>query len=249
MTGAPSPEVRELRFGRAEVRIYAEDTALFAAATDEFLRVAREAIAAEGTCDIALAGGSTPRRLYASVAARAAGIDWSKAHLFFGDERCVPPEHSESNYRMARETLFLLGPVSAAHVHRIRGELPPSEAAKQYEQELRDSFGGTLPRFDLVLLGLGPDGHTASLFPGSAALNERERWVCANWVEKFGAPRITLTYPVLNEAAEVMFLVTGGEKSPAVRQIFREGAALPAAEVQPRGRLLWMLDAAAGAEL
>jgi len=244
-----APAVRDLTIGNAELRIFREDTALFAAAADEVLRVARSALADRGRCDLALAGGSTPRRLYSLVAARAAELDWSRVHFFFGDERCVPPHHAESNYRMARETLLSAPALAAAHVHRIHAELPPAEAAAQYEQEMRAHFAAELPRFDLVLLGMGPDGHTASLFPGTLALAEQQRWVVANWVANFGASRLTLTYPVLNSAAEVMFLVTGAEKCAALRQIFRDHQPLPAAAVQPSGKLLWLLDLAAAADL
>lgn len=244
-----SPAVRNLTIGNAELRIFREDTALFAAAADEVLRVARSALADRGRCDLALAGGSTPRRLYSLVAARAAELDWSRVHFFFGDERCVPPHHAESNYRMARETLLSAPALAAAHVHRIHAELPPAEAAAQYEQEMRAHFDVELPRFDLVLLGMGPDGHTASLFPGTPALAEQQRWVVANWVANFGASRLTLTYPVLNNAAEVMFLVIGAEKRAALRQIFRDHQPLPAAAVQPSGKLLWLLDPAAAADL
>lgn len=241
--------LRTLAIGSAELRIFQDDGALFAAAAGEFLGVIQAAVAARGRCDVALAGGSTPRRLYSLVAARASELDWSRVHLFFGDERCVPPHHQESNYRMARETLLSSPALAAAHVHRMRAELPPVEAARQYDEEMRAHFGAELPRFDLILLGMGPDGHAASLFPGSAALDERQRWVMANWVEKFGASRLTLTYPVLNNAAEVMFLVTGAAKRDAVRQIFRERLPLPAAAVHPTGHLLWLLDTAAAADL
>src|SRR5205807_7982193 len=139
-------------------------------------------------CSIALSGGSTPRALYKLVAERAVsepalrGIDWRNVHLFFGDERCVPPNDAQSNYRMARESLLSNAALGAARVHRIHAELPPEKAAQQYEADLKQHFGGALPRFDLILLGLGPDGHTASLFPGTAALQEATRWVIANSV-------------------------------------------------------------------
>jgi len=248
-TEESSPAVRDLTIGNAELRIFRDDTALFAAAADEVLRVAHSALADRGRCDLALAGGSTPRRLYSLVAARAAELDWSRVHFFFGDERCVPPHHAESNYRMARETLLSAPALAAAHVHRIHAELPPAEAAAQYEQEMRAHFAAELPRFDLVLLGMGPDGHTASLFPGTPALAEQQHWVVANWVANFGASRLTLTFPVLNNAGEVMFLVTGAEKRAALRQIFRDHQPLPAAAVHPSGKLLWLLDLAAAAEL
>lgn len=247
MNGAEAKS-RTIAVAGAEIRIFQQETDLVAFGADEFLACVARALSARGICNMALAGGTTPRKLYSLLAARAAATDWSRVHFFFGDERCVSPDNAESNYRMVRETLLASPALAAAHVHRVKAELPPAQAAKQYDEELRAHFAAPLPQFDLILLGMGPDGHTASLFPGSKALDERERWVTANWVEKFGASRITFTYPVLNNASEVMFLVTGAEKRGAVRQIFRESAALPAAGVKPIGKLLWLLDSEAGAD-
>lgn len=248
MNGAEAKS-RTIAVAGADIRIFERDMDLVAFAADEFLACVARSLGARGICNLALAGGSTPRKLYSLVAAHAAGTDWSRVHFFFGDERCVPPDNAESNYRMVRETLLASPALAAAQVHRVRAELPPAQAAKQYDEELRAHFAAPLPQFDLILLGMGPDGHTASLFPGTKALDERERWVTANWVEKFGASRITFTYPVLNHASEVTFLVTGIEKRAAVRQIFREGATLPAAGVKPRGKLVWLLDSEAGVDL
>jgi 6-phosphogluconolactonase len=181
-------------------------------------------------------------------------IPWERIFFFFGDERFVPPDHPDSNYRMARET-GLFSKVPNDHVFRVRTEEKDADAAAlDYEQTLRTFFGlqpGEFPRFDLVLLGLGPDGHTASLFPGTAALNEKRRLVVANWVEKFQTYRITLTLPVLNRAACVMFLVSGPDKASMVREVLKnESANLPSQKVRPAdGRLLWLLDRAAGNEL
>ncbi|MGH9521918.1 MAG: 6-phosphogluconolactonase [Terriglobales bacterium] len=251
MNTTPKLEIKRLNLNGAEIAVFPAPPPLSEAAADEFFRVIYEAVKREAPCRIALAGGSTPKSLYTLIADRvdrgqARGIDWARVHLFFGDERCVPPDHPDSNYRMVRQSLLAHGLTAA--VHRVQGELPPEEAAARYEEELREEFGNGEPHFDLVLLGLGPDGHTASLFPGSAALADRNRWVAANYVEKFKSWRITFTYPVLDRAAEAMFLVAGAEKADAVSQIFTKGADLPAAKVMS-ARRLWYLDAAAGAGL
>jgi 6-phosphogluconolactonase len=180
---------------------------------------------------------------------------WERINFFWGDERHVPPDHAESNYRMTHEALLAKAPVRAANIHRIKGEyLDPQSAAAEYEGVLRKSFGLSsteLPRFDLVLLGLGPDGHTASLFPGTAALAERERLVVANWVEKFNAFRITMTLPVLNNAASVIFLVSGEGKATVLREVLEGGRdRFPSQLIRPAdGTLLWLVDAAAAALL
>ncbi len=209
---------------------------------------------ARGRFTLALSGGTTPRALYKQMAA-GPRLPWDRMVFCFGDERNVPPDHPESNARMAREALTGLPFVNQSSVYRIRGELPAEEAAADYEQMLRTLFPGTttFPSFDLVLLGLGPDGHTASLFPYSPALAERSRWVVANWVEKLRMKRITLTFPVLNAASEVLFLVTGEDKSWALRETLRGKAPvveLPARGVVPTsGRLTFLVDRAAAAGL
>lgn len=247
----PKFEIKRLSVNGAEVTIFPAPPPLFEAAADEFFRVIHAAMSRDTVCRIALSGGSTPKALYTLIADRvdkgqARGIDWARVHLFFSDERCVPPDHPDSNYRMVRQSLLAHG--LTAVVHRVQGELSAEEAAARYEEELREEFGNGEPRFDLILLGLGPDGHTASLFPGSAALRDRSRWVAANYVEKFKSWRVTFTYLVLDRAAEVLFLVSGAEKADAVSQIFVKGADLPAAGVNT-GKRLWYLDAAAGAGL
>lgn len=251
MLTTPNPEIKRLALNGAELSIFPAPPPLFEAAADEFFRVIYDAIKRDAPCRIALAGGSTPKSLYTLISRRvdqgqARGIDWARVHLFFGDERCVPPDHPDSNYRMVRQSLLVHG--LTAVVHRVQGELPPEEAAARYEEELREEFHNGEPRFDLVLLGLGPEGHTASLFPGSAALADRNRWVAANYVEKFKSWRITFTYPVLDRAAEVLFLISGPEKSEAVSQIFVKGIDLPAARVKTQKRM-WYLDSAAAAGL
>jgi 6-phosphogluconolactonase len=199
-----------------------------------------------------LAGGSTPKATYGILARDyAERIDWSRVHVFFGDERNVPPDHEDANYRMAREALLDHVPIGG--VHRMRGELPPDEAAAAYEVELREFFGAEkLPRFDLILLGIGGDGHTASLFPETPALEVHDRWVVANPVPKLDTTRITLTVPVINAARSVVFLAAGKDKAEALKEIL-EGDAdpreYPAKLVQPLGGPEWMLDRAAAGSL
>jgi 6-phosphogluconolactonase len=199
-----------------------------------------------------LAGGSTPKAMYGVLAREYAGrIDWSRVHIFFGDERPVPPDHDDSNYKLASETLLDHVPIRS--VHRMRGELPPDEAATAYEKELRTFFGAEgVPRFDLILLGLGRDGHTASLFPETSALEVHDRLVVANPVLKLDTTRITLTVPVINAARAVVFLVAGEDKAEAIEKILEEGAdprAYPASLIQPAGELEWMLDQSAASLL
>jgi 6-phosphogluconolactonase len=205
---------------------------------------------------VALSGGSTPRSLY-GLLAQNHSLPWDKIYFFFGDERHVPPDSPESNYRMARESLFSKIPTPDANVFRIPAEKQDaSEAAKAYEQTLRQVFNipaKGFPRFDMVLLGMGPDGHTASLFPESSALQEKARWVVSNWVDKFKTDRITLTLPVLNNAAVVMFLVSGQDKAQPLKEVLEGkefGELYPSKLIQPvDGELLWMVDRAAGAQL
>jgi 6-phosphogluconolactonase len=234
---------------------------LFHAAAEEFVRAARTAIGAQGRFTVALSGGSTPKALYSLLATNYAGFAWNRIFLFFGDERHVPPTDPESNYRMVNESLLTKIAIPAENVFRVPAENPDAAAAAaEYETQLRRFFEiksgelkpGEFPRFDLILLGLGPDGHTASLFPDSAALNEESRLVVANWVAKFNAHRITFTFPVLNRAAEVMFLASGADKADMVRQVLegKNTPPLPSQRVQPSdGKLLWMLDEAAAAKL
>jgi 6-phosphogluconolactonase len=236
-----------------DLQVFQNAESLAAAAADRFVGAASAAIRERGQFHVALAGGQTPRKLYERLAAMAAtSLEWSAVHTFFGDERPVPPDHAESNFRMATESLLSRVPLPAANVHRLRGELPPEQAANEYEQELRRVFCtavGEWPRFDLILLGMGADGHTASLFPGTAALRETQRLVRANWVPKFAHHRLTLTLPVLTAARRVWFLVAGADKAQAVKEVFARPIIEPpppAALVQPtNGELAWLLDAAA----
>ena len=239
---------------RPEIRVLKTSEELFEAAAAEFVAHASNAVRVCGRFAIALSGGSTPKNLYKLLATKPA-IPWDKICFFWGDERHVPPDHPDSNYRMAHEALLSKVPVRPENIFRIRGEEQDGEAAAlQYEQTLQDFFRlspGAFPRFNLVLLGLGPDGHTASLFPGTAALNERHRLVVANWVAKFSAYRITLTFPVLNEAACVIFLASGADKAPILHEVLENrNAHLPSQKVQPtRGKLLWLVDRAAASAL
>lgn len=232
-----------------EIQTVPDLPALYRAGAAEFSRCAREAISARGRFAVALSGGSTPKGVY-SLLAQSNDLPWDQVHFFFGDERHVPPDHPDSNYRMANESLLSRITAPAANIHRMAAELDAGHAATQYEADLRKFFGPQpdgWPRFDLIMLGMGPDGHTASLFPGSAALNENSRWVVANWVEKFQTQRLTFTFPVINHAAEVMFLVAGDDKSQVLKEALQgNSAAYPCQQVKPiHGRLLWILDKAA----
>jgi len=190
---------------------------------ERFVKIAREAIAARGVFTVALAGGSTPKLTYTLLASEPyrSQIEWDKIQFFWGDERCVPPDHIDSNYRMTMETMLSKVPVPPKHLHRMHGENPDTAAAAaDYEREIRIVFGDQkLPRFDLILLGVGPDGHTLSLFPGSAALAEKEKLVVANWVEKFQTWRITFTAPLANNARHVLFQVEGPDKAAPLHEI------------------------------
>lgn len=234
------------------IQVYEDKQELAEAAARDFAARATEAIEERGRFAVALAGGSTPEATYEILARDYAdGIDWSRVHVFFGDERTVPPDHEDSNYRMARETLLDYVPVGS--VHRMRGELPPEEAAASYEDELREFFGSdSIPSLDLIMLGIGEDGHTASLFPNTPALDVTNRWAVENPVEKLDTVRLTLTAPVLNAARSVNFLVAGEGKAEALREIL-EGDAdphdYPAKLVQPADGPAWMLDRTAALQL
>ena len=229
------------------------------AAAARFARLCRKQVERENIFTAALSGGSTPRRLYEILGAPelSEGIPWGRVHLFQVDERCVPPDHPESNYGMIREALLDHVPIPQTNFHRIPAELPePDDAAQLYAQELAHVVSpatGQFPHLDLVFLGMGSDGHTASLFPGSPALGERAKWVCANFVDKLHANRVTLTYLVLNTAREVIFLVSGSEKAETLHRVLEgphEPERLPSQGVRPaEGRLRWYVDAAAAERL
>jgi 6-phosphogluconolactonase len=233
------------------VEIHASPGDLARAAAALFTERASGAVSARGRFTAALSGGRTPEAFY-SLLAKApftTGIPWDRVHLFWGDDRCVPPEHGESKYRLARERLLDHVPIPPENVHRMRGEMDPVEAATLYEGLLREFFGPCgepCPAFDLVLLGLGEDGHTASLFPGSPAIRESSRRVSAQYVDAHKGWRITLTPPAINSARLAAFVVSGKGKAAAVRDVL-EGPfrpeTLPAQAIRPaRGELRWMLD-------
>jgi 6-phosphogluconolactonase len=244
-------------------QVYADADALAKAAAFEILHEAQRCVSEKGIFTLALAGGSTPRKLYTLL-----GTDpdfrefpWHESHLFFGDERHVPPNHIDSNYNMVNVTLLKSGLVPETNVHRVRAELPDANmAALDYDVELHSFFTpgmrtgtDTLPHFDVVLLGMGPDGHTASLFPGTKALEEKERWVVANWVEKFNSARITFTYPVINAANKVLLLVAGPDKTEMMYEVLigtKGREVYPVQGVKPEnGAKIWMLDRAAAERL
>jgi 6-phosphogluconolactonase len=254
-------------------------------AAEHIADLASHAIAERGRFVVALSGGSTPRPTYRLLAQDRGmlAIDWSRVHVLWGDERCVPPDHPDSNYRMARRALLDHVRVPASQVHRVKGELPPQEAAAAYRAELAAVLGdlgdrvdppshcgwGTrreqaVPgeragRFDLILLGLGSDGHTASLFPGTPAVAERRRDVVPVYVERLEAWRVTLTLPIINDARRVIFLVSGRRKADVLARVHAGGSTgedakaaeqLPAGLVQPtEGTLTWLVDRDAAAAL
>ena len=251
----------------AQVRVYHDAGEVALKAARYFARLADQYVVGSGRFAVALSGGSTPRAMF-KLLAEAPLVDtvpWESIYFFWGDERCVPPDHPDSNYRMARETLLSRVPVPAENIFRIPAELPdPERAADEYAATLISFFtkqaptSGTaplagVPRFDLIFLGMGPDGHTASLFPGTTALHVTDKIVVANYVEKFKAHRITLTAPTINNARNVTFVVAGADKAEALHEVL-EGAYQP--ELYPsqlihpqQGSLLWMVDEAAAARL
>ena len=241
---------------RPRVQVFDDAEAVARGAAERFVELGQAAIDARGCFSVGLAGGSTPKRAYELLASEAyrEQLNWSKVHIFFGDERCVPPDHSESNYRMANEALISRVSIPPPNVHRINGLGDAVANASLYEDELRTFFNAaSWPRFDLVLLGMGDDGHTASLFPGAKALVEPRAWVVANWVEKFGTFRITLTAPAINHAANIAFLVTGATKAERLLEVLRgalDPEKLPSQLIQPLdGSLFWLVDKAAAGRL
>jgi 6-phosphogluconolactonase len=244
----------------AVVRVVPDADALTQAAEALVGDAVLHAVERRGRCAIVLAGGGTPRALYERLAAYdAARLPWNLVDVWFGDERCVPPDDAASNYGMAREALLSRVPIPPENVHRIRGELGSAAAAEAYEAELRGTYGAVTPAhaaggagegFDLVLLGIGTEGHTASLFPDHPALDVTDRWTTpvdpAPPTAKPLVPRVTLTLPALTGAAEVLFLATGAEKKPIVDAVRAGDSALPAARVRGRERTMWIVDSAAG---
>lgn len=232
-----------------------ENPAQLAEAAAAFVgQQAQFSIRKRGISNLALSGGSTPLALYQHLAQvpLAQLIDWSRLHVFWSDERCVPPDHSDSNYRQAYDVLLRHVPIPAGNIHRQKGELVPAEAAEEANLTLAAHFGGAaLPIFDLVMLGLGTDGHTASLFPRSEALKTDNQWVVANYVDQVAAWRLSFTYPLINAARNIVFLVSGEKKAAIAKEVIEErNPALPASRVQPvDGELIWFLDGAAAQKL
>lgn len=224
-------------------------------AADLFVEKAHQAISARGRFSVALAGGTTPRPAYELLARESyrARVDWDRVHLFWGDERCVRPDDARSNYRLARETLLDHVSLPDGNVHRIAGERPAAEAATTYQSVLEHFFRGGSTRLDLILLGLGADGHTASLFPGSSVVLERTRWVAGVDSSPDGLARVTLTPPLINQAALVIFLVNGAAKAVALHDVLIAPVDLlrwPAQAIQPRdGELMWLVDRSAAGKL
>jgi len=243
-----------------DVRILTNIDAIAKRAAQDFLQSATQAVSEKSSFTVALSGGSTPKALYSLLATDAAlrsQLPWDKMYMYFGDERSVGPDHADSNFRMATETMLSKVPIKPEQVFRIKGEYKDTEkAAQEYEQVLRTSFKiaeGQFPRFDLVFLGIGNEGHTASLFPGTKALHETKRLAVRNWVGKLYANRITLTAPAINNAARVIFMVTGADKALALKGILEgpyEPDQLPAQLIQPpNGKLHWLVDTVAGGML
>lgn len=243
-----------------EVRILPDAASIAKRAAATLLEIAGDAVRQKGSFELVLSGGSTPKALYGLLVddpALRSQVPWEKMHLFFGDERHVKPEDPQSNYRMAWEAMISKSPLKPEQVTRVKAENPNAEdAAKDYEQAIRTYFklaDGQFPRFDLVLLGMGSEGHVASLFPGTKALRENRRIVVHNWVGKVLMDRITLTAPAINNARHIISMVTGADKCPALTAVLErvyEPDQLPAQLIQPvNGTLLWLVDTAAGGML
>ena len=243
-----------------QVEVVADAAALTRAAAGVFIEAAQRAVASNGRFTVALSGGNTPKALYSLLATDPdlrSQVPWQQIYFFFSDERHVPPDHADSNYRSAYDAMLSKVALEPGHVFRIKGESSDADqVAAQYEQDLRAFFAveeSQTPRFDLLMLGMGPDGHTASLFPGTKALDEEKKLVVANWIEKFNSYRITMTAPVLNHAASVLFLAHGQDKAAALKSVL-EGPnnpkQFPSQLVQPHdGTVLWLVDESAAALL
>ena len=244
---------------RVQIEILDDLNGVAHAAADLFVELSQAVTDGNGIFNVALSGGSTPRALNELLVAMPylEQVNWSKVHFFWGDERMVPPDDAESNYRMARETLLSHLPVSEDQIHPIPTELSdPAAVASRYEEELQRAFQlspGQLPQFDLIFLGMGPDGHTASLFPHTTGLEVTDRLVIANYIPRLASYRITLTASVINEAAVVVFLAAGSDKAAALAEVLegpRDPDEFPAQRINPvDGDLYWLVDRAAAAEI
>lgn len=238
----------------AEIRVLPDAHAASIAAADAVIEALNRAVVRRGRATLALSGGNTPRAMYAHFAdASHASLEWDRIHLLWGDERCVPPDHPRSNFGMARDAFISRIPIPASNVHRMYGELPPERAAAEYRDGLRDLFGEGMPRIDIVHLGVGNDGHTASLFPFDPVLDETDDTVCVTRQPDTGESRITLTPAVINAAERVDFLALGADKAAIVRTVLHgehDPARVPAQCVRPAdGTVVWTLDAAAAQQL
>ena len=240
---------------RPFIQTFLSSDHLSLSAAQEFIDIVNSAIETRGVCFVALSGGETPRRMYSRLARApfAHSVDWSKVHLFFGDERTVPPTDHQSNYSMVDHELLSHIDIPEPNVHRILGEISPEEAARRYERELQEAFGQKEARFDLILLGLGVDGHIASLFPGTRALVEEQHSVCSNYIPQLESWRVSLTFPVINAARQIVFLVSGIAKAAILRGVLGAKSPsrdLPATMVLPKeGTLQWMIDADAASQI
>lgn len=247
--------IQDARRRGGAIHVARDARAASLALAESFAGRAMEAVRARGRFSVALTGGSGPVQAYRLLGQEPlrSRIPWEGVHLFWGDERCVPPGHARSNFRMAHEAFITRVRIPPANVHRMRGELPPAEGAAAYAEELAAFFGPGVPRFDLIHLGVGPDGHVASLFPFTPALRERGRLVTTNLHLPPGEPRITLTLPVLNAAARIELPVLGADKADIVWTVLRgpiDPFRYPAQLVRPvDGEMVWMLDAAAAGRL
>lgn len=232
----------------ARIEVWRNLAQLSARGAELFAGIAGQSISEQGRFTVALSGGSTPKALYQLLAAdeMRARVPWQQAHVYWSDERCVPPDSEQSNYRMALDALLAHVNVPAGQIHRLRGEDEPESAAKEYEAILKQNFNASDTRFSLILLGLGEDGHTASLFPHSPVLDNFEHLVAAPYVEKFATHRLTLTFRAINNASNIIFLVNGKSKSKALRAVLEDnagGRAWPASMVRPaHGSLIWLVD-------
>ena len=242
------------------IKLFSTCAEIASFAAHEVARIAGDAVSARGVFSIALAGGSTPKMLYSLLAEHPTlrnSLPWDKMQVFFGDERHVGPGHADSNFQMATDAMLSKVPLGSGQIHRIKGEYPDTaQAAAEYEDVIRHQFSlkpGNFPRFDLILLGMGNEGHTLSLFPGTKALLETQRIVTHNWVGKLYTDRITFTAPAANAAANIIFMVTGSDKACALKAVLEgphEPDQLPSQMIQPaNGSLSWLIDAAAGSML
>lgn len=238
--------MKEIKIQNKSIEVWRDAKEVAERAAEIFIETAKEAIKNHGKFSVALSGGSTPKALFELLENEnyASQIEWQNVYIFWSDERCVSPENGQSNYRMANEALLKHVPIPRNQIHRMLGEDEPSKAAFDYEQELISHFKTDEPRFDLILLGMGDDGHTASLFPNTTAIDENEKLVAAPFVEKFNSYRLTFTFKIINAAAKIIFLITGASKAETLKLVLSKPQKhLPASLVNATdGQLLLLLD-------